>query len=114
MSYTILKHLAQWFTRATQALIVATSTVEDSIVHGIAKIENAAWDVEQRMHDQAVSAAHQLANKEHEAIQAAHDAALAALVRARRAYDASNNAIESKRDAVDARLQQALDLHLGG
>lgn len=113
MSYTVLKALAQWYSRAVQALIRATSSVEDTIVHGIAKLENAAWDVEQRMHDQAMSAANQLANKEHEAIQKAHDAAVASLVRARLNMNASAKALDGKIAAVYEKLDKAIELHVG-
>ena len=113
MSYTVLKALAQWYTRAVHALVVATSTVEDSIVHGIAKIENAAWDVEQRIHEKALSEANRLANKEHEAIIKAHDAAVAAMVRARIAMNASAKALDGKVEAVFKKLEAAETLHLG-
>ena len=111
MSYTALKALAQWYTRAVHALVVATSTVEDAIVHGIAKLENAAWDVEGRIHAQAMSAARQLANKEHDAIQRAHDKAVNAMVRARIAMNESSKALPGKVEAVYKALEAAQSLH---
>lgn len=111
MSYNVLKAMAQWYTRAVHALVLATSTVEDAIVHGIAKIETAAWDVEGRMHAQALSAAHKLANREHIAIHKAHDDAVAAMVRARIAMNNSARQLTNKIDAVDNELMKAIELH---
>jgi hypothetical protein len=113
MTYSVLKALAQWYSRAVQALVTGTSTLEDSIVNGIQKIENAAWDVEGRIHEKALSAAAALANKEHIAIQKAHDEALTAVTRARAAYGRIVKVMDSEVRAIYDRLDDAHTLHRG-
>lgn len=116
--YNALKAAAQWFSAIVHRLAVMLASIEDSVATASRKAELKLWDVEGRIHDAALSAAHQLANKEHEAIQAAHDEVVGALavarramVRAESAVAASRMTIDGKVEAVYDKLAQAVELH---
>lgn len=109
--YAFMRAFAEWMSRVTHAMLSATATVEDSITQGIAKVENAVIDVEGRIHDKALSAAHALANKEHAAIQKAHDDALRAVTRARAAYGRIVGTMDKDIETVWAKLDDAVERH---